>query len=187
MIKKILLSLYLLILAALTISAQSIVGLWKTDEMVNNGVNGTIYYNFEPNGQSLLTVDCRYPVKENAGLDMEIRVYCKVPGLYLAEEGRALTVNYDRNNIDLKFEIVFDENELIKQGLPADQITLFKQEFNKMLIQKGLINQTKQSFLQSLPLSMISQILYNDGKQFVLSYPQGNFWNERHVLYRVSQ
>ena len=83
--------------------------------------------------------------------------------------------------------IVFDENELIKQGLPADQITLFKQEFNKMLIQKGLINQTKQSFLQSLPLSMISQILYNDGKQFVLSYPQGNFWNERHVLYRVSQ
>lgn len=165
-------------LATLTALAQGIVGTWESDEIeAETGGSGTCTWKFEPNGKAIQEIYFHESFTNIKGA--ELRVIITAPGLYFIEEEKALTFNFDRSKIDIKFDFLLDENELVKNGLPADKILLFKQYLNEQM--QGKREQLKMLIKQSA----IVQILYNDGRQMVFASPQDDFWKGRNEMFRI--
>ena len=179
--KRIILSLVSCVSLAHSVSAQSFVGTWQTDEIVNGDIRGVVSFVFEP--QSKVTQV--YDVIMDIGQGVKAKVTFKVPGLYLAESAKALTLILDRDNIFISNHDFDYGNFFTANGITGPQIDECKKKVEQ-LWNSQLNSQLTSQITKVIPFSHIGQLLYCDSERFVIASPQSNLWTDRYEFHRIN-
>ena len=179
--KKILLTLAGCAFYALAISAQSFVGIWKSDEITSGDTKGYISFVFEPQGKVTEVFDVFVGVGD--GINATMR--CEVPGLYLIESGKAMTLILDRNKAAVTGHEFDYGNFFAANGITGAKIEEFKKTVEN-LWNTQLKPQLEPKIVMIMPFSHIAQVLYNDGESFLIASPQSDLWKDRYEFHRVN-
>ena len=142
-----------------------------------------VYYRFEPNGKAQLRLETyqQIPNNDSGRLVMTLTV----DGNYIVEEGKALTVKFDRSKsiLNAKFEASEKLNDLIakKEKGAAELKAHFEKQFKE-----GATESLKERILLNLPLSYLYQIVCHKENLLILLRPvKGRSNPERIELQRV--
>ena len=179
--KKILLTLAGCAFYALGISAQSFIGTWKTDEITSGDTKGFVSLVFKPQSKVTEVFD----VFVDAGEGVKAKIRCEVPGLYLIESGKSMTVILDRNKAAVTGHEFDYGNFFATNGITGAKIDEFKKTVEN-LWNTRLKPQMEPMVVKIMPFSHIGQLLYCDGETFLIASPQSDLWNDRYEFHRVN-
>lgn len=178
--KKILLTLAGCAFYALGISAQSFIGTWKTDEITNGETKGFVSIVFEPQSKVTEVFD----VFVEVGDGVKVKMRYEVPGLYLIESGKAMTLILDRNKAAFTGHEFDYGNYFATNGITGAKIDEFKKALENLW--NRLKPQMEQMVVKIVPFSHIDQLLYCDGETFLIASPQSDLWKDRYEFHRVN-
>ena len=100
--KRAILTSALLFAAIITLSAQSIIGQWKTI-VDNDGEKINVVMNFAKDGKFTLAMSQSIKSPEIG----ELQLLINMPGTYKMKDAKNMVVNLETNKTDVKFEIKF--------------------------------------------------------------------------------
>jgi hypothetical protein len=121
----------------------------------------------------------------DAGEGVKAKIRCEVPGLYLIESGKSMTVILDRNKAAVKGHEFDYGNFFATNGITGAKIDEFKKTVEN-LWNTRLKPQMEPMVVKIMPFSHIGQLLYCDGETFLIASPQSDLWNDRYEFHRVN-
>lgn len=175
-----------LVLSVKAIMAQSIIGKWYHVEKQTENENGGYYYTFENNGRAELKLVVRRQVP-NSRVGYIVSTVI-IPGLYIVESGKALTVTFDKSkcSVNMEFEPSEEFATMIKNKEDgAEELNAIMKKNTADQLANGIGERVKSAATAQLPMSYMFQISYCKGGSLVLQEPVRQDFERRKELTRV--
>ena len=183
--KRILLIICLVIFVK-AVMAQSVIGKWYHIEKQTSTEEQIYYYTFEANGQAELKLLVRSQVPNNRVGYIVTTV--TIPGLYIVESGKALTVTFDKSkcSVNMEFEPSEEFATILKNKTDgAEELNAIMKKSTADQLASGAGERIKSMTTAQLPMSYLFQISYSKGGSLVLQEPVRPDFERRKELSRV--